>query len=299
MPASSKQQQKLMGIVHAIQKGDAKSSDFSKKAQKMAKDMNPSDVKDFATTPTKNLPSKKESVIREDVSVIPGMTITTMMALGGVGVLSGILATYFKNIGGASLSDVKTALVDTWKDLKRDKVWVGIVDKLKDDPDVKKMANNKDLPGWKKMLATKLDDKEIKYINSIYKNYFADSMKTYYTSDVVKDFNNAGMKNIMKNLFGEGTLNESPKINWTEFYQMAKDTDGYNPQFEKKYGHLVKRPHIADALKRGKNFSQFMQIIKPFEEGVDKDCNCLPEATITLTLKNAMSGIRNITEKKK
>ena len=32
MPSVSKQQQKFMGIVRAIQKGDAKASDFSKKA---------------------------------------------------------------------------------------------------------------------------------------------------------------------------------------------------------------------------------------------------------------------------
>jgi hypothetical protein len=159
MPASSKQQQKLMGIVHSIQKGDANASDFSKKAQKLANDMKPSDVKDFASTPTKNLPKK----------------------------------------------------------------------------------------------ATK-----------------------------------------------ESILVESPKINWTEFWTMAKDTDGYNPQFEKKYGYLVHRPHIADALKKAKNFSQFMQIIKPFEEAVNNDCNCVSEkVNQRLTLKAAMGGNKITNEKKK
>lgn len=58
MPATSKQQQKLMGIVHAIQKGDVKPSSVSKKAQQMAKSMKPGDVKDFAGTKHKGLPKK-------------------------------------------------------------------------------------------------------------------------------------------------------------------------------------------------------------------------------------------------
>ena len=66
MPATSKSQQKLMGIVHAIQKGEADPKDFSKSAQDMAKDMKPGDVKDFASTSHKGLPDKKEeSAIKE------------------------------------------------------------------------------------------------------------------------------------------------------------------------------------------------------------------------------------------
>lgn len=58
MPASSKQQQKLMGIVHALQKGDVKPSSVSKTAQKMAKSMKPGDVTKFASTKHKGLPKK-------------------------------------------------------------------------------------------------------------------------------------------------------------------------------------------------------------------------------------------------
>ena len=63
MPASSKQQQKFMGIVHAIQKGDIPASDVSPEAQKVAKDMKPSDVKDFASTSHKGLPKKVKQEI--------------------------------------------------------------------------------------------------------------------------------------------------------------------------------------------------------------------------------------------
>jgi hypothetical protein len=63
MPAQSKQQQKFMGIVHAIQKGDIPTSDASPEAQKVAKDMKPSDVKDFASTSHKGLPKKVKQEI--------------------------------------------------------------------------------------------------------------------------------------------------------------------------------------------------------------------------------------------
>lgn len=58
MPATSKQQQKLMGLVHAIQKGVVKPGQASKKAQQMAKSMKKSDVTDFAATKHKGLPKK-------------------------------------------------------------------------------------------------------------------------------------------------------------------------------------------------------------------------------------------------
>jgi hypothetical protein len=58
MPATSKQQQKLMGIVHALQKGDMKPSQASGKAKEMAKLMKKGDVTDFASTKHKGLPKK-------------------------------------------------------------------------------------------------------------------------------------------------------------------------------------------------------------------------------------------------
>ena len=58
MPSVSKQQQKFMGIVRAIQKGDVPASKFSKSARDAAKDMSKSDVKKFAKTKHKGLPKK-------------------------------------------------------------------------------------------------------------------------------------------------------------------------------------------------------------------------------------------------
>ena len=60
MPALSKKQQKFMGIVRSIQKGEQPASKFTKKAQDVAKDMEKKSVKKFASTKHKGLPMKKE-----------------------------------------------------------------------------------------------------------------------------------------------------------------------------------------------------------------------------------------------
>lgn len=63
MPAKSKSQQRLFGIVHAIQKGEVRPGKFSKKIRDMAKRVDPGDAKDFASTKTKSLPEKKGSYL--------------------------------------------------------------------------------------------------------------------------------------------------------------------------------------------------------------------------------------------
>ena len=74
MPAASKQQQKFMGIVRAIQKGDVPASKFSKAAQKAAKSMSKGSVKKYAATKHDDLPKKVkemyESVLNENPAVI-------------------------------------------------------------------------------------------------------------------------------------------------------------------------------------------------------------------------------------
>ena len=63
--AASKQQQKFMGMVHAMQKGE-KVKGASKELKKAAKGMSKKDAKDFASTKHKDLPNKvTESVMLE------------------------------------------------------------------------------------------------------------------------------------------------------------------------------------------------------------------------------------------
>jgi len=69
MPSTSKSQQRLMGMVHAYQKGELKTKDMDKslvdKIKKMAKQMKPNSVKDFAETTHENLPQKVEMRINK------------------------------------------------------------------------------------------------------------------------------------------------------------------------------------------------------------------------------------------
>ena len=62
MPSVSKKQQKFMGIVRSIQKGEQPAGKFSKSAQDAAKKMKKSSVKKYAKTKHDDLPTKKESV---------------------------------------------------------------------------------------------------------------------------------------------------------------------------------------------------------------------------------------------
>ena len=59
MPALSKSQQRLMGMVHAYKNGKLKNA--PKKIKDVAKHISDDDARDFAKTKTKQLPEKKAS----------------------------------------------------------------------------------------------------------------------------------------------------------------------------------------------------------------------------------------------
>ena len=72
MPASSKAQQRLMGLVKAVQAGDVPKSKVSKAVQKMADKMKEKDVDKYASTKHKGLPNKvqSEETLNENPAVI-------------------------------------------------------------------------------------------------------------------------------------------------------------------------------------------------------------------------------------
>jgi len=59
MPAVSKAQQRFMGMVHAVKKGEMSAP--SPEVAKAAASMNKKDAKDFASTKHKDLPEKKKT----------------------------------------------------------------------------------------------------------------------------------------------------------------------------------------------------------------------------------------------
>lgn len=63
MPSVSKNQQKFMGQVYALKKGDINPSDASNDIKDAAKSMSKKDAKDFASTKHKNLPNRVKQEI--------------------------------------------------------------------------------------------------------------------------------------------------------------------------------------------------------------------------------------------
>jgi hypothetical protein len=65
MPAQSKQQQKFMGMVHALKKGDMDPSDASPELKKAVDSMSSKAAKDYASTQHKGLPKKvKQEIVK-------------------------------------------------------------------------------------------------------------------------------------------------------------------------------------------------------------------------------------------
>jgi len=83
--AVSKQQQKFMGMAHAMQKGE-KVKGASKELKKVASTMKPKDVEDFAKTKHKGLPDKAKSKKKEEdveESTTSGSVATSSAAKSG------------------------------------------------------------------------------------------------------------------------------------------------------------------------------------------------------------------------
>jgi len=64
MPAKSKAQQRLFGLVRAYQKGKVPSSKVSSKIKKIAKSVSPADAEKYASTPTADLKEVLAEVMR-------------------------------------------------------------------------------------------------------------------------------------------------------------------------------------------------------------------------------------------
>jgi hypothetical protein len=122
MPSVSKKQQKFMGIVRAIQKGDAPASKFSKKAKDVAKSMKGKDVKKYASTKHKGLPNKVKSenkLFENPAAIAAG--VRAAMARAKEKELSA---------GGGKKVKVKTALSN--KSHPQHKQAKGIISRIKD-----------------------------------------------------------------------------------------------------------------------------------------------------------------------
>jgi hypothetical protein len=97
VPATSASQQRLMGMVHAAQKGKLKRP--SKKVKEMASSMKEQDVTDFAKTKHEGLPEKKAAAVNALCGVFKVMT---KQAISGEEIMAS-LRPYLPTLAGAGL----------------------------------------------------------------------------------------------------------------------------------------------------------------------------------------------------
>ena len=91
----------------------------------------------------------------------------------------------------------------------------------------------------------------------------------------------------------DGKIKESfDTKKWKRFYDMAKDKSGKTfKQFEKEFGDVLDRPHIADAIKNASDYFDFLKRIKRFEESVTEAS--FPKRSFTDFVKNATAEDKN------
>lgn len=85
MPAQSKAQQKFMGLVHALQKGEIEPSSVSQDVRDAAASMTKKAAKDFASTKHKGLPSKvKSEAMLDEMLQLPLHTVAPDLLPGTI-----------------------------------------------------------------------------------------------------------------------------------------------------------------------------------------------------------------------
>ena len=208
MPASSKAQQKFMGLVYALQKGDVKPSDVSQDVRDAAKSMSKKDAKDFASTKHKGLPKKVKQEILNKLKEYANKMGTDH--LGG--------DDYTKSKKGGLRDFDGYDNVDYNKDMPMDEGMMSAIDQIRKNSKsvrdfIKKVLSDNDFKDMK-------NDKEfIKYLGSIYEgqlpnNWMSGRVSDYHTSLRGKKKDYSGGTNFKKDDSGQPDLEEATKIDF-------------------------------------------------------------------------------------
>jgi hypothetical protein len=254
MPASSKAQQKFMGAVYALKKGDIKPSDVTPAIRQVAKDMKQSDAKDFASTKHKGLPKKVKKEILNKLKEYANKMGRDK--LGGDDYTS-------KRRGGLRDFDGYDN-VDYNKDMPMDEGMFSTIDQIRQDSknvrdfvknvfkdrEFKKMSNDKDF---------------IKYLKSIYEgtneskgvpqNYMSGRTSDYHTALRGKNRDYSKGTNFKKKNHGQPDIEN-------------EDEDQETNQLSNKQIHVKAKLKVAESglEKSKKNYKDW----KSTNEGFDK-----------------------------
>src|SRR6056300_150907 len=175
MPAKSKQQQKFMGMVHALNKGDIKPSDVSKSVKDVAKNIKKSDAEDFASTKHSGLPRKvKEQILNAFKEYANKMSGNK---LGGGGSHDYAPQKGLRDDDGYEDESVNEGMFSTIDQIKQDSKDVrDFVKNVFKDREFKKMSNDKEF---------------IKYLKSIYESVNEDGHPQNWMSGRTSDYHTA------------------------------------------------------------------------------------------------------------
>ena len=240
MPSKSKAQQKFMGMVHALKKGEMKPSDASPAVKKAAKSMDKKSTEKYASTTHKGKPEKvkKEWLVK----TIKELTNTEMEACGYT--TSAVDPKYkLKSPGGTGQEDKQLKEAYGLDEMKMAQIDKEIKKKIKD-------------------VARKDRNAGIQLMN-LYKKHWIEFMlkaKNLLSKESLSLVNPVRMKKQTKDL-GEGTINEV--AHYKQFVKYMNDFYGPKGVYPDKKKRTLKMKDIGLA------YSVLLKKKPDFEIGYD------------------------------
>ena len=325
MPAKSKQQQKFMGMVHALNKGDIKPSDVSKSVKDVAKTIKKSDAEDFASTKHSGLPKKvKEQILNALKEYANKMSGNKLGGSGSYGYApqKGLRDDDgYEDNEGPKDESVFEGMFSTLDQIRQDSKNVrDFVKNVFADRDFKKMKNDKEFIKYLKSIYEGVDESK-----GVPQNYMQGRTSDYHTALRGKKRDYSGGTNFKKTNHGQpdlenaeedeevGLTNKQTKIDppppLKENYMMNSDVEDEmkrhrikkipidshgdkllkglkKEKFINKIDNKLKLTYFYASLPKGKRYA-YASAKKPLSPLFDRFMNDLMGENIKLTSKMA------------
>lgn len=156
-----------------------------------------------------------ESNINEDAATTFLILMQSAMVMGQLAILGNKISS---DSGSTPIDDLKR----WWQKRKSDKAVKSIIDKIKDDKDVvefMKLKPSQQRGKFRSLIATKLNDEELEYLNKINRNHFqTESLDNEHSLQESKQLNEAKilsreeMKNVMVTKYGLNFVKNSEEF---------------------------------------------------------------------------------------
>jgi len=205
MPSASKAQQKFMGMVHALQKGDIEPSSVSKSVKDVAKNIKKSDAKDFASTKHKGLPKKVKEQILNALKEYANKMSGNKLGGGGshdYAPQKGLRDDDGYEDEGPKDESVNEGMFSTIDQIRQDSKDVrDFIKKVFADRDFKDMKNDKEFLKYLKSIYEGVDESK-----GVPQNYMQGRTSDYHTALRGKNRDYSGGTNFKKKNHGQPDL---------------------------------------------------------------------------------------------